>query len=98
MIKKEKAMSTYRSNISDKEQADIERAADDSAIRVQSFDGKVQQTGETKMVKAYDGVDGNAQAPNATGATSAIRQVPNSGSIIGSHNDKPSRFETPGKA
>ena len=30
-------------NISDKEQADIERAADDSAIRIQHFDGKEVQ-------------------------------------------------------
>ena len=91
-------MPTYRANVTDKQQADIESAANDSAIRVQSFDGEDQQVGQTKMVKAYDGVDGNAQAPNATGATSAIRQVPNSGSIIGQHNDKPARFETPGKA
>ena len=91
---------TYRANVTDKEQADIEQAANDSAIRVQSFDGKVQQTGQTKMVKAYDGA---AQAPNATGATSVVRQFGDSlamrqGHIIGQHNDKPAVFETPGKA
>ena len=80
---------TYRANITDKEQSDVERAADDSAIRVQSFDQEDQTSGKTKMVKAYDGVDGNAQAPNASGATSAIRQIPNSGAVIGQHNDKP---------
>jgi hypothetical protein len=93
-------MPTYRANITDKEQTDIERAADDSAIRVQSFEGEEQQQGETKMVKAYDG---SAQAPNATGATSVVRQFGNSlgmgqGHVIGQHNDKPSVFETPGKA
>jgi hypothetical protein len=89
-------MPTYRPNVTDKQQADIESAANDSAIRVQSADA--DGVGQTKMVKAYDGIDGNAQAPNATGATSAIRQVPGSGSIIGQHNDKPARFENPGKA
>jgi hypothetical protein len=89
---------TYRANVTDKQQADIESADNDSAIRVQSFDGGEQQVGQTKMVKAYDGLDGNAQAPNATGATSVVRQIPGSGSIIGQHNDKPARFDTPGKA
>ena len=90
----------YRANITDKDQSDIEQAENDSAIRVQSFDGKEQQTGQTKMVKAYDGAN---QAPNATGATSVVRQFGDSpamgqGHIIGQHNDKPAVFETPGKA
>jgi len=91
---------SYRPNVTDKEQADIEQAADDSAIRVQSFDGKQQQTGQTKFVKAYDGAN---QAPNGTGATSVVRQFGDTlamgqGNIIGQHNDKPAVFETPGKA
>lgn len=40
-------------NISDKEQADIERAADDSAIRMQHFDGKEVQEGETKFQSGW---------------------------------------------
>jgi len=93
-------MPTYRANVTDKQQADLERALDDSAIRVQSFDGEAQQTGQTKMVKAYDGA---GQAPNATGATSVVRQFGSvsgmgQGHVIGQHNDKPATFETPGKA
>jgi len=93
-------MPTYRPNVSDKEQVDLERALDDSAIRVQSFDQADQTSGKTKMVKAYDGAN---QAPNATGATSVVRQFGDTlamgqGHIVGQHNDKPSVFETPGKA
>ncbi len=36
-------MGTYRPNVTDKEQADIEAAYDDSAIRLQWFDGKQEQ-------------------------------------------------------
>ena len=46
-------MPTYRPNVTDKQQGDIESADNDSAIRVQSFDGKEQQVGQTKMVKAF---------------------------------------------
>ncbi len=95
-------MSSYRANVTDKQQADIESAANDSAIRVQSFDGGEVQTGQTKFVKAYDG---SAQAPQSRGGgnTSVVRQFGSSlamgqGNVIGQHNDKPSRFETPGKA
>ena len=88
----------YIPNITDKQQSDIESADNDSAIRVQSFDGKQEQVGKTKMVKAYGGIDGNAQAPNETGATSVVRQIPGSGAIIGQHNDHPHRFDTPGHA
>ena len=89
----------YRANVTDKQQADIESAMNDSAIRVQSFDGRQVQSGKTKMVKAYDGA---AQAPNETGATSVVRQFGNGlamgqGHVIGQHNDKPAVFETPGK-
>ena len=91
-------MGVYRANISDKQQVDFENAANKSAIRVQSFDQATQTTGKTKMVKAYDGYDGNALAPNATGATSVVRSIPGSGASIGSHNDKKHVFENPGKA
>ena len=85
----------YRANVTDKQQTDVERAADHSAIRFQWFDGKFGQRGETKAINAYDlQAQGNAGGQT----TSAIRQLSGSGSIIGSHNDKPKRFETPGKA
>jgi len=81
----------YRPNVTDKEQGDVERAADDSAIRVPWFDGKEQQQGETKSFKAYD-LD--QQGPNSSGATSADRQVPPTGSIVGQINDKPAQFQS----
>lgn len=85
----------YIANVSDKQQTDIERAADDSAIRFPWFDGKAQQTGEVKSVPAYD-----LQAQGNTGSSGARGVALTSGSklVIGSHNDHPSRFETPGKA
>lgn len=85
----------YIPNITDKQQGDIENALNDSAIRVVWFDGKAQQTGATKFVRAYDL---NAQGNSGSQSNDAMRLVANSGSIIGSHNDKPARFETPGKA
>lgn len=91
-------MPTYRPNVTDKEQAVLEAAENDSAIPVQWFDGGDQQVGQKKLVKAYDVGSGNAQAPNGTGATSAVRAIPGSGAIIGQHNDQPSVFPTPGKA
>ena len=87
----------YRANVTDKQQVDIERAEDDSAIRVPWFDGKAQQTGEMKSFRA---LDLQAQGNNtAQGTTDAKKMV--SGSVaggIGSHNDHPHRFDTPGKA
>lgn len=86
----------YRKNVTDKQQADIEQAADHSAIRFSWFDGKRGQVGQTKAINAYD-----LQAQgNGTGSqvTSAIKKIAGSGSVIGSHNDKPAEFETPGKA
>lgn len=86
----------YRANVTDKQQADIERAEDDSAIRVMWFDGKAQQTG---VVKSFRALDLQQQVAGTCGATDAQRVVP--GSVaggIGSHNDHPGRFETPGKA
>lgn len=86
---------SYIKNITDKQQSDIENAANDSAIRVESFDGKQNQVGKTKFIKAYDL---QAQDSGAAPVTSAMRQFSNSGLCIGSHNDKPAQFETPGKA
>lgn len=88
-------MPTYRANVSDKDQSDVERAADDSAIRFQWFDGKQGQVGVTKAIPALD-LQGQGNTGGTT--TSSKRMIPGSGSAIGSHNDKPHRFETPGKA
>lgn len=86
---------TYKANVSDKQQTDMEMATDDSAIRFQWFDGKAGQVGETKAIGAYDlQAQGNAGGQT----TSAIRQIAGSGSVIGSHNDKFAKFENPGKA
>ena len=87
---------SYIANITDKQQSDIENAANNSAIRIESFDGKQGQVGQTKFVKAYD-LQGQSETSGAAPATSAIRQFSNSGLCIGCHNDKPATFETPGK-
>lgn len=78
-------------NISDKEQGDIERAADDSATRFAHFDGKEQQQGRTKSVRAYD----NQPQGNPGSQSNDASLQP--GNIVGSHNDKPYQFLTPGK-
>jgi hypothetical protein len=86
----------YRANITDKQQVDIERAQDDSAIRFPWFDGKSQQAGAVKGVRALD-----AQPNGGDGEQTSDARKMVSGSIaggIGSHDDHPSRFETPGKA
>lgn len=85
----------YRANVSDKQQVDIERFNDHSAIRFQWFDGKVLQTGQTKVVRAYDL---QAQGNAGSQTISFMRQFSGSGLCLGSHNDYPARFETPGKA
>ena len=87
---------SYRANVTDKQQSDVEGAANDSAIRVQSFDSSGD--GTTKFVKAYDGIGTAAQAPNETGATSITALNNAFGTILGQHNDKPATFATPGKA
>jgi len=84
----------YRPNISDKEQDDFECALNDSAIRIPWFDGKKAQTGTTKFVKAYD----LRQQREVTAASPAMDNMRMLGHIIGSHNDRPSHFENPGKA
>lgn len=85
---------SYRANVTDKQQADLENALNCSAIRIQWFDGKAQQTGETKFIRAYDL---NGQGNVGAGVTSAMRQFSSSGLCIGCHNDKPAVFEHPGK-
>lgn len=85
----------YRANVSDKQQCDIERFYDHSADRFAWFDGKSIQTGVVKAVRAYDL---NAQGNDGSTASSAMRQFSGNGLCVGSHNDKPARFETPGKA
>ena len=88
-------MATYRANVTDKQQVDLENALNDSAIRVQWFDGKEGQVGQTKFVAAYDM---DAQSSRPDGVSSQVRQFSGSGLCLGSHNDKPARFETPGRA
>lgn len=80
-----------RKNVTDKEQSDLERAADDSAIRFHHFDGKEEQKGEDKFVRAYD----NQPQGNPGSSSNDSRRGP--GNIVGSHNDKPNVFETPGR-
>ena len=84
-----------RTNVTDKQQGDIEAALDDSAIRLNWFDGKVEQTGVNKFVRA---TDLQAQGNIGSQTVSSMRQFSNSGLCIGSHNDHPARFDTPGKA
>ena len=87
---------SYIKNITDKQQSEIENAANNSAIRVESFNS-TSQAGQTKFVKAYD-LQAQGENSAAAPATSAVRQFSNSGLVIGCHNDKPARFENPGKA
>ena len=85
---------SYRKNVSDKQQGDIERAADHSANRFFWFDGKTEQTAATKSIRA---LDLQAQGNGAGTSSSARRQFSGDGHAVGSHNDKPARFENPGK-
>jgi len=41
--------------------------------------------------------DMNAQGVAAQGVSSQVRQFSGSGLCLGNHNDKPAKFETPGK-
>jgi len=88
---------TNRKNSTDKDQSDIERAADNSAIRFHHFNKDDMRGGTTKSIGAYD-----MQAQGNTGGTSSsvMRQFTNqdgtdktgkvaTGGVIGSHNDKP---------
>ena len=83
----------YRANVTDKQQADIERFNDHSAIRFSWFDGKVEQTGVTKAIPAYDLRN---QGNGVEARSNAIRVMTGTG-VIGCSNDHPSVFETPGK-
>jgi hypothetical protein len=88
----------YRANVTDKEQSDIERQEDSSAIRIQWWkgtDGQTSNEGETKVIKAYDT---DAQDDVAGSPSSDVLQVSRPHMVIGSHNDKPYRFSEPGKA
>jgi hypothetical protein len=88
----------YRANVTDKQQSDIERAADDSAIRLQWWkqtDGQTVTEGETKMIPAYD-LSNTADAGGSP--NDGVLQVSRAHMVVGSHNDDPSRFAEPGKA
>ena len=85
---------SYRKNVTDKQQGDIEAAAADSSNRFPWFDGKEIQTG---IVKAIPALDLQGQGNQGGTTTSSKRQIPGSGAVIGSHNDKPGTFDTPGK-
>ena len=88
----------YRANVTDKQQADLERAVDDSAIRFQWWkqnDGQTTTEGVTKAIKAYD----QSNTTDAAGSpTDEVLQVSRTHMVIGNHNDKPHRFAEPGKA
>jgi len=88
----------YRANVTNKEQNDIETALDDSAIRLQSFeltDGQTGTEGVTKMIRAYDL---QAQADAGGSPSSAVLANNRAQMTVRSHNDKPHRFDEPGKA
>lgn len=85
----------YRANVSDKAQGDIERAADDSAIRFAHFDGKTSQTGVVKAIKANDLQGDNTGVSATVSAQSAVKKLRH---VIAPYNDNAGRFDTPGKA
>jgi hypothetical protein len=86
----------YRANVTDKQQDDVERAAFDSAIRFQWFDGKRGQVGKAKNIRAYD-LQAQADAGGSPSSAVAQRGVRRR-MVIGNYNDNPNRFETPGRA
>lgn len=82
----------YIANVSDKQQTDIESAADDSSIRLAWF-SMLTYAGLTRFLNAYD-----LQPSVATGATPPSDcKVKGTPSVVGTHNDKPYRFDNPGK-
>jgi hypothetical protein len=88
----------YRANVSDKEQSDIERQEDSSAIRVfgwKGVDGQTSNDPDVKIIKAYDT---DAQDDVAGSPSSDVVQVSRQHMVVGNHNDKPYRFSEPGKA
>jgi len=95
-------MATYRPNPTDKQQVDLERFNDHSAIRVFWFNGRLQQTGDVKNFKANDLQPGSDAAGSSGSAALVPPAVPSQAAnrrmVVGSHNDKAWRFNTPGKA
>lgn len=88
----------YRANVTDKQQNDMERAAEDSAIRVQwwkSSDGQTQTNATTKNIPAYDL---QAQSDAGGSPNDAVLANNRAQMTVGSHNDQPHRFVEPGKA
>lgn len=88
----------YRANVTDKEQSDIERAADDSAIRVQWWKNNNGQTANEADVKAIQAYDLNNTTDAGGSPNDGITQVSRAHMVIGNHNDKPATFAEPGKA
>jgi len=76
----------YRANVTDKQQNEIEGKGNQGAIRVPGIDGNM------KVFKSYD-----LQRETSTVGESDAKKMAD-GISVGSHNDKPHRFETPGKA
>ena len=85
----------YRKNVTDKQQGDVESAVSDSAARFAWFDGKQEQVGQMKSVRAYE-VPSTEDVPAQ--ATPLKRQFSGSGLCVAPYDDKPSVFENPGKA
>ena len=89
----------YRANVTDKQQNDIERAEDDSAIRIQAWkqtDGQTATEGVTKSIPAYDLSNTTDAGCNIT--LVVVEQVSRAHMVVGSHNDKRHRFAEPGRA
>ena len=80
----------YRANVTDKEQGDIERFYDHSAMRIMWFDGMEASVGEVKAIKAVNQDNANTSSTDA----SRINGSPAVGGAIGSHNDKPAQFQS----
>ncbi len=96
-------MASFRSDVSDKEQVDLERALDDSAIRLHQ--GDVKNNGQTVFIMANGFADASSTyarqngqkihgGTNDTFANSRLRYA----GILGHYDDNPSVFREPGKA
>lgn len=88
----------YRENVTNKQQNDVERAAEDSAIRIQWFElasGQTQTNGVTKNIPAYDL---QAQSDAGGSPNDAVLANNRAQMAIGNHNDQPHRFAEPGRA
>ena len=82
----------YRPNVTDKEQSDLERAEDDSAIRIHWFNGNFSQEGQTKSIPAYDLQNQNTGTDSSNNNIKLLSNIGVVGGIIGSHNDNAGRF------